>query len=139
MVLKWDESSETDAVHAVPAAVAAASVATAALERNRRAETRKRPEWWEPRAKGASQHVLKLRPASSVPGRGRGTSGIEGGLHQDQGVEEMKGGEAGYMPGSWILLVAVASDVSLNETLLARIEPARECAGHALRLHLRLT
>ncbi|CAM9153489.1 unnamed protein product [Ectocarpus sp. 12 AP-2014] len=63
---RWDEASPTDAVPQISAEAAAAAAAAAAQGRAERKELRKRPLWWDKRAKGSTLCVLRLRPAKAA-------------------------------------------------------------------------
>ncbi|CAM9419555.1 unnamed protein product [Ectocarpus sp. 12 AP-2014] len=63
---RWDEASPMDAVPQISVEAAAAAAAAAAQGRAERKELRKRPLWWDKRAKGSTLCVLRLRPAKAA-------------------------------------------------------------------------
>lgn len=72
-VNRGTSKSESERVaEAVKVGVAINTTGAKVSPRNERAETRNRPDWWDPVVKGSYRRILRLRPHDGLPGTAEG-------------------------------------------------------------------
>ncbi|CAN0065061.1 unnamed protein product [Ectocarpus sp. 6 AP-2014] len=113
---RWDEASPMDAVPQISVEAAAAAAAAAAQGRAERKKLRKRPLWWEKRAKGSTLCVLRLRPAKAAE-----RLDPKGRVQEDQGSR-------GHVPGKKL-------DVAFACMVMLDFRKRTPCFEGALNVH----